>query len=921
MLSLRRVNSGQASSYYTADDYYLQDDAIGQWHGETGKSLGYTGTIKEADFQKLILGQDNRDNPRFQIQAGGKDHKHSAGVDLTFSAPKSVSIAGLILDDKRVIQAHKDAVDKTLDYIEKHYTNVRVKENNQVRSEYTGNLLAAKFQHVSSRELDPQIHTHCLVLNMTINEDRKVRAMDYKAIYDTKLLLGQMYRSELAANLKELGYQIETDSKGLFELKGMPQKVIDEFSKRTQQIEQRYEELKEQFPNRDYSELRQQAALETRKVKDEPGLSDLKKDWDNQLNELGASKDYLLNELKAVEQKIPLLTKDEIITKAVRITTEHEAVAKEEDIIRVAAKLGMGNYRVDELKIALSESKEIIHLQNKEYTTFEIVEMERGIINQAISGHNQLQGMKLTTARAGIMDYEINKGFKLTDGQREAVMHVLGSNDRILAIQGDAGTGKTTMLDVVRTISEKQQSQEVVGLSFTGKAASEIESASKISSRTIASLLASQDDLKGKLVVIDEASMVSIKDMNALLKRCDEQTKIVLIGDTKQLQTLGQGEIFASLQKHEAVKTVRISEIQRQKDADYKDAVVKLGEKNVAEAFSKLERMGAIREVTDRDKRLTEITIKYLENPKETIIVTATNKDREQLNQMIRNELRNSGKLDQTAKPYVTREVKTLYGEEKFFNENYEKNEIIVTNSASVLGKAGAEARIIGVNRDKNTITVDDGTKKHDIDLKQHGNELQVYKQTIREFTEGDKILFLKNDKGLGVKNGQTAFITGIDEKGTLLVKMENGREFQFNPGTQYKYITHGYALTDYKSQGQTEKHVIYHADTSKGINYNQAYVGITRGKESVSIYTDSTNQLKELAGVEQVKTSTLNYDLNQAKSALAERLAAIDAKVPKLSEDRLLGKNQEFDNNSKRTNDQEQTKDMNRSKDNVLVR
>lgn len=921
MLSLRRVNSGQASSYYTADDYYLQDDAIGQWHGETGKSLGYTGAIKEADFQKLILGQDNRENPRFQIQAGGKDHKHSAGVDLTFSAPKSVSIAGLILDDKRVIQAHNAAVDKALDYIEKHYTNVRVKENNQVRSEYTGNLLAAKFQHVSSRELDPQLHTHCLVLNMTINEDRKVRAMDYKAIYDTKLLLGQMYRSELAANLKELGYQIETDSKGLFEIKGMPQKVIDEFSKRTQQIEQRYEELKEQFPNRDYSELRQQAALETRKVKDEPSLGELKNDWDNQLKELDTSKEYLLNELKSVEQNSPGLSKDELITKAVQIATEHEAVAKEEDIIRVAAKLGMGNYRVDDLKAALTESKDIIHLQNNEYTTFEIAEMERGIINQAIIGHNQIQGMKLTTARAGIMDYELDKGFKLTDGQRDAVMHVLGSNDRILAIQGDAGTGKTTMLDVVRTISEKQHSQEVVGLSFTGKAASEIESASKISSRTIASLLASQDDLKGKLVVIDEASMVSIKDMDALLKRCDQQTKIVLIGDTKQLQTLGQGEIFASLQKHDVVKTVRISEIQRQKDADYKDAVVKLGEKNISEAFNKLERMGAIREVTDRDQRLSEITSKYLENPKETIIVTATNKDREQLNQMIRDELRSSGQLDKSSKPYVTREVKTLYGEEKFFNENYQKNELIVTNSAGILGKAGAEARIIGVNRDKNTITVDDGTRKHDIDLKQHGNELQVYKQTIREFTEGDKILFLKNDKGLGVKNGQTAFITGIDEKGTLQVKMENGREFQFNPATQYKYITHGYALTDYKSQGQTEKHVIYHADTSKGINYNQAYVGITRGKESISIYTDSKNQLKELAGVEQVKTTTLSYDLNQAKAVLAERLAAINARIPKLSEDRLLAKNQEFGKDSSSSNIQDKTKDINRSNDKDMIR
>lgn len=897
MLSLKRVNSGQAGTYYSADDYYLQNDSAGVWFGEFGEKFGYTGKIKEADFQSLILGIDNRKEPRFQIQAGGEGHKHSAGVDLTFSAPKSVSVAGLVLGDKEIGEAHKDAVIKTLGYIEKNYTNFRVHDENGVHSEHTGNMLAAMFHHISSRELDPQLHTHCLVLNMTINDKGQIRAMDYKEIHEFKMLLGQIYRSELAANLKELGYEIKVDSKGLFKIHGIPKELINEFSKRTDQIITRFEELKEQFPNRDYAELRQQACLETRKSKDEPSIEELTARWNKEIAPFVTDYDKYLQDLKLEVSNTPVLTKEEIIVKSVQIASEHEAVASEEAILRVAAKLGMGSYRIDELKETLKElpGKEIVQLTEKNYTTFETVEIEQNIINQAILGKNQLNEMKATDVRGGVAEYEMANGFSLTQDQRNAVLHVLSSNDRVIAIQGDAGTGKTTMLDAVRTIAEKNDHREIVGLSFTGQAVGEMENASKINSSTIAKFLKQDNDLKGKLVVIDEASMLSIKDMNKILERCDDKTKIVLIGDTKQMQPIGQGKIFASLQQHNAVQSVRIAEIQRQTDSNYKEAVGKLGNKEVAAALFKLEKMGSIREVEHRDTRLAEIAAKYLEKPRETIIVTSRNVDREQLNQMIRDELRATGHLDKSVKQYVTREVKTLYGEEKFFSESYQKNDIVVASLAGVFGRAGAEARIVDVNHSKNTITVDDGNKKCELDLKEIGSSLQVYTQKSREFSDGDKILFLKNDKGLGVKNGQTGFIERIDESGTLQVKMDNGKDISFNPATQYKYITHGYALTDYKSQGKTEKHVIYHADTSKGVSFNQAYVGITRGKESVTIYTDDKKQLYRQVEREQNKTSTLDYDLTAARSAHEERLVTIQQRIPSIADDASINREKQL--------------------------
>ena len=110
---------------------------------------------------------------------------------------------------------------------------------------------------------------------------------------------------------------------------------------------------------------------------------------------------------------------------------------------------------------------------------------------------------------------------------------------------------------------------------------------------------------------------------------------------------------------------------------------------------------------------------------------------------------------------------------------------------------------------------------------------------------------------------------------------MENGRELTFNPNTQYKYIGHAYAITDYKSQGQTAKNVIYHADTDRKVNFNQAYVGITRGKDSVVIYTNDKAKLISQAQEAQMKTSTLDYNLARAKSTTQQdKLNEIAAKV-----------------------------------------
>ncbi len=895
MLSLTRVSSGQASTYYQADDYYLQEH--GEWQGELAAKLGYEGAIKEEDFQTLIKGQDEKNN--INIQSGGKDYSHTAGVDLTFSAPKSVSIAGLVLDDKRVLEAHDKAISSTLAYIEKNYTNVRIKKDKMVTSEATGNMLAAKFQHVSSREQDPQLHTHCLVMNFTQKENGDIRAMDFREVYDNKMFLGQVYRSELASNLKDLGYKIESDSKGLFEIRDFDKQLIKEFSTRSQQIKERMTELKEQFPNVSDSKLKEFATLETRQTKQESNIKDLQQNWSQRLNEYNYSKKEVIEQLTQQDNKTQQVVKpstkdintaEATIKYAISIATENEAVAKKGDILRIATKLSVGEFRVSELENALANDKNIIKLNKDEYTTHSIVAMEHKIITDVENGKQKLSVINTPAqANRGIYEYEIDHKFNLTNGQKEAVVHILTSPDKIIAIQGDAGTGKTTMLDVVRTITEKDK-VEVIGLSFTGKAASEIQEASQIPSKTIASFLLEDNNkivdnnsknIHGqnsrnealKLIVVDEASMLSIKDMDALLKRCDDNTKLVLIGDTKQLQTIGQGKIFSSLQEKQAISVVRMSEVQRQTEADYKDIVNKIGEKQVTEAFQKLESNGKINEVSDRSKRLDAITKDYLKNARSTIIVTATNKDREELNQLIRAEMVANGKVKGNDVVVLTRESKSLIGEEKSFAQNYAVGNVVVANSGGIIGKSGTEARIIGIDEQNHTLQLKSSDKVVIVDLKQHGQELQSYTENLKKFAQGDKILFLKNDNGLNVKNGQSGVIKNINEDGKLVVQLDNKREVSLNSKTQYNYLSHGYALTDYKSQGQTAKHVIYHADTQKVINYNQAYVAITRGKQSVKIYTDDKVELVSKVKEEQIKTTTLDYGLDKKGEDLKNKL------------------------------------------------
>ena len=303
MLSIGALSSAaQGASYYERDGYYAKDDPehreASGWAGKGAQELGLKGPVDPETFRAVLEGKVP-DGSGTELGRRGKDGEihHRPGRDLTFSAPKSVSIAALVGGDDRIVEAHDRAVAATLSWIEKNAAETRMKDPGsgpgQVPDTGTmarvGNqkIVAATFRHDTSRNLDPQLHTHSVIANMLKGEDGKWRSMANEGLYARQKLIGMLYRSELAAGLARLGYGIEkTHADGRFEIAGVPRTAIEAFSSRRAEIEAAMAE-RNLGASGDSPRLAERAALMTRAAKRDIDRDELRGVWAKQAADLG----------------------------------------------------------------------------------------------------------------------------------------------------------------------------------------------------------------------------------------------------------------------------------------------------------------------------------------------------------------------------------------------------------------------------------------------------------------------------------------------------------------------------------------------------------------------------------------------------------------------------------------------------------
>lgn len=487
--------------YYSRDPMFENEAGNGQWVGQGAEALGVSGIVDKEDFSAVLRGQDPLSKEQLvEIKNGTNVEDRRAGNDFTFSASKSVSVAFAAGVDG-IKEAHDTAVLAVAQHLQEHYSHVR----NPDGIENTGNIVAAKFDHSTSRALDPQLHSHLFVTNMTQDKEGSWRANEPRAIFQDQKALGEIYRSELANQLLKQGHELVwTDRANLqFELKNVPQAAIEQFSQRREAIEAQVKEWKESGQHKGVSEpkLHEMAALGTRETK-QKGITkeSVEKIWNDGFEKAGTSALQVKNGVEASRSKdnsSPEKTADQVVADAARFLSDKEAIIDRAALVQTAARISGGQHQVKDLNAAVETQTERVgqDLKGRElYTTKEIREVEKRN-TQALGQVQEFQSLtNKDEVEQFIGQWEKKAGFSLSQGQKDTVVNELVGKGGFAIVQGDPGTGKTTASKVVEAFNTEVlqpsgREHYTLNVAFTGKAALEMSEASGKAAYTIDSFL------------------------------------------------------------------------------------------------------------------------------------------------------------------------------------------------------------------------------------------------------------------------------------------------------------------------------------------------------------------------------------------------------------------------------------------------
>ena len=862
MLSLANVSAAQAENYYEKDDYYTQGDpdlqSDSQWQGSGAEKLGLEGAVDKAIFQQLLHGQ-TPDGKSLHSKAINPD-KHRAATDYTFSAPKSVSIAALIQKDKRVIQAHDEAVKTALEVLEKRYAQTRVRRGPGIREKVaTGNILAATFRHETSREQDPQLHTHCVVINATQMEEGKWQSLSNEEVLNNQKLLGEIYQNELAVQLRKHGYEIEPNGSGQFEFKNYEQPLLDLFSTRTQQIEQYIERWEDSIKEAGGKPLnanqKKQATIATRLRKKSVPREVLLDGWHRAIS----AGEVTLPAPPEAAQKEPTSQAQTAAVEGVNHASERESVFKVERAERFALEHHLGEQSFAELQTAMTDAG-LLPAKNR-YTTQTAIERELDTIAIMESGQGKETAISDDTKVWQLLRQELS----LTEGQRQAIETTATTTDQFIAWQGVAGAGKTYSLKLVAQLA-KEQGYEVTGYAPSAQAANTLSEEANIESNTVARLLHSDGNStpqKQAIWIVDEAGLLSAKDAHKLLKKAQSQNaRVILVGDIRQLSAVEAGNPFKSLQMA-GIQTAYLEESRRQKTEALRAAVVCLNAGEQREGLGRLDQAGMVHEVSDVQARHRCIVNDYMslspEAREKTLILSGTNVERLELTADLREALQGEGRLG--ADVYQMRSLRSLDRTEAQLKYAcaYAEGEVVVpVRDYRWYGlKKKAQYTVTGRDIEKNQVTVkaSDGSAIT-FDPSRCADKTTYAVQEIA-IAPGEQLRWTRNDTDRGIRNGQVVTVEAIDAKGTATLKDSGGEDLTIEL-TGQQYLDYSLVSTTYSSQGKTADQVLVAVDST--ISREGLYVAVSRAKQKLSLYTASKEKLFKQAERSSAKENPSDY-------------------------------------------------------------
>jgi conjugative relaxase-like TrwC/TraI family protein len=603
MISINNVGSaGQALHYFSADNYYTQNEGLekSEWFGKGAATLGLSGQIDKHSFFETLSGKiGTQELGKFYLNEKTQqtERDHRPGMDITFSAPKSVSLLAEVAGNRDVREAHENAVKVALAYIEKELAQTRQMTMGKLEAVNTGNLIVAMFRHNTSRDLDPQTHTHAVIMNATHCEDGKWRSTFNDEIFNAQGIVGAIYNGELAANLQKLGYELTaSDGNGNFEIVGVSREQVEHFSQRRADIEAALKERGIDIQTAS-AQVKEDATLMTRGKKVDVDHDLLINGWKERAKEAGIDFDEIESRATKHQEQGGVVRADSLSGRqamefAAAHLIEREAVVSKKDLLKTALKHGVGRVSASNVIAAfhtLEKEGHLIKLPDGNYTTAKMLGSEKWALDQVVEQKGQAPQIMTPEAIAAKLDKaEQRQGFSYTNGQREAVTKVLSSEDRFVAVQGLAGTGKSTMLKTLRELAQ-DEGYLVRGMAPTGAASKIMARETGVATDTVAMFLIKERQLskdieftrqhvpdfarKKELWIVDESSFLSQRQkaqLDYMAVRAD--AKIAYLGDELQLQGVEAGKPFELAQRI-GIETAYMTEISRQKTDELKTAV------------------------------------------------------------------------------------------------------------------------------------------------------------------------------------------------------------------------------------------------------------------------------------------------------------------------------------------------------------
>jgi conjugative relaxase-like TrwC/TraI family protein len=859
-LKITMSKSADAAKKYFAEhlrpsDYLSQGGARpGQWVGQGAERLGLAGGVAAKDFRALA--GNRRPGTKQRLTVRDVDDARP-GWDFTYSGPKSFAAVWARTGDERLLDALRASIVETIAADVEPEMKTRLRRGGQDKDVLTGNLVGSLFLHDTTRPLeedkkpDPHPHGHAFLFNKTwANHENRWQAAQLGDLYVDRPYLEAAFEARLGRRLRALGYVLESNGQGSWEIAGVPESVRTKFSRR------RFQEILPEAERRGIHDARGRSNLgkETRLDKiDGAALSDaeLHAYWNGRLTgDEAAALDAVYARAQAGDGGERVVTAKQAVDHALGHfygPDGRNSAEDEKDVLEEALRYGAGQVMPEEAKQELAR-RDLIRAAidgRMVCTTEEVLAEEQAMSKSAWRGRNAC------VALDGGSPY-VPQG-ELDPEQQAAVGQLLASQDRVLMLLGKSGAGKTTTLRGLDA-SLRERGRRLSAFAPTTKARDTLRDKG-FRAQTLQALLASpelQEEVRGTVLLIDEAGMAGTRALRQVCELAEKQqaegadTRVLLVGDPQQHRGVPRGQVLTILQERAGITPARLSTIRRQKDPGYRQAVELLSEGKAGAAFDRLDQLGFIVEIADPQERYRAMAQDYADRlaaGQSEMIVSPTHAEGRIVSEAVRSELRARGLLGPEDAPFVRLESKELTIEQRKDAAHYQEGDTVQWGQNAPGFRRGEKVVVVG--RDGGQVRVAKAGGQESLLPLQFADRFELYRTASLPVAQGDRLRITRNGKTAGkdahaLTNGSVITVAGFTDAGDIM-----DQRGWIIPRS-YGHLAHGVVTSHGSQSAEDEVPFLVQSGLSRGASSaQQFYVSVSRGKQGLRVYTADKDALR----------------------------------------------------------------------------